>query len=193
MQHARPLQKETVKAIDDCFAEVLREFDQPINLPLGLKSLVKEVYYSHISRWLRAWAHANKCSYPDCDRITGISSHTIQKSGALRLISENGHVLCPRINKDNLHLTMESVGLNEASTFTGFCEEHEQMFTFERNKTLATNEDYEQQVFRTVCRELRMLRHSVLSFKDALALYKKRAMAEILMSRLYRLQSGVLA
>ncbi len=187
MQSSQPLEKEINCVLDECYTDIVREFGQSVNKPQGLESLVKEVYYRHISRWRRAWVSPKKCSYPDCEQTTNISSHTIQKAGALRLISENGHVLSPRLNKSNGVLTLESIGLNEASTFTGFCEIHERIFKYERNKIIVTEEDYESQVFRTVCRELQTLRQHVLSIKDSLALYKKIATTEMVSRAMERL------
>jgi hypothetical protein len=187
MQSPETSENEIKDILDECYADIVREFGQPINKPQGLESLVKEVYYRHISRWRRAWVSPKKCIYPDCEQTTGISSHTIQKAGALRLISENGHALSPRLNKSNGVLTLESIGLNQASTFTGFCETHERIFKYERNKIMVTDDDYESQVFRTVCRELRTLRQHVLSIKDALALYKKIATTEMISRAMERL------
>ena len=187
MQSSQPSESEINDILDECLADIVREFGQSANKPLGLESLVKEVYYRHISRWRRAWVSPERCIYPGCEQTTSISSHTIQRAGSLRLISENGHVLSPRLNKSNGKLTLESIGLNEASTFTGFCETHEQIFKYERNKIMVTGDDYESQVFRIVCRELRTIRHHVLSIKDALVLYKKIATTEMIARAMERL------
>src|SRR5262249_38257655 len=91
-----------------------------------------------------------------------------------------GHVLSPRLNKSNGDLKMERIGVNDASTFVGFCEAHERIFTYEQNKAIVTDNDFTMQIFRTVCRELKLLRLQTLSLKEALSLYKKRATAEMI-------------
>ena len=59
-----------------------------------------------------------------------INAHTISKSGSLKEISENGHVMGTKPSLSSLiksegKLTLEKVGINKASTFTGFCSVHD--------------------------------------------------------------------
>lgn len=59
-----------------------------------------------------------------------IQAHTISKSGSLKSISENGHVMgtkpsLAQLIKNNGKLTLSYVGINQASTFTGFCSYHD--------------------------------------------------------------------
>jgi len=173
--------------LDDCFSCIIREFETSVNLPGGIESLIKEVYHRHIHKWQMVWTSSHECSYPGCNQPTNISSHTIQKAGPLRFISEGGHVLSPRVNKSTGKLTMERIGLNDASTFVGFCETHERIFTYEQNKTIVSDSDFTLQIFRTVCRELKLLQLQTLSFKEAISLYKKRATAELIARAMERL------
>ncbi len=73
------------------------------------------------------------CSHPEApDACSGkpIRSHTIQKSGGLSAIAEEGHVMSARGTKNYLHktggrLTPQKTGINSASTFNGFCGPHD--------------------------------------------------------------------
>lgn len=74
------------------------------------------------------------CSCPskfhsECsDKI--IKAHTIPKSSSLKAIAKDGHVYgfnfsLSNINKNYGHLKPELIGINRASTFTGFCKTHD--------------------------------------------------------------------
>lgn len=59
-----------------------------------------------------------------------IRAHTVPKSGSLRQIARNGHVYSFIPSLENIikyqgRLHPELVGINKASTFTGFCSEHD--------------------------------------------------------------------
>jgi hypothetical protein len=87
-----------------------------------------------------------------------IKAHTIQNNGGLTKIAKNGHVYTPFavIPSFNDKLAMNKVGINRASTFTGFCKYHD-------NSLFAPIEDHPLQIsqhhalllaFRAICREL---------------------------------------
>ena len=90
-----------------------------------------------------------------------VKAHTIQKSGGLSKISENGHVMAFRPSMKNLietegKILPKPLGIKQASIFTGFCEYHD-------DKTFELIEKYpfkpeNQQCFllsyRALCREL---------------------------------------
>lgn len=73
------------------------------------------------------------CSHPaagaeTCGKL--IRSHTIQRSGGLSSIAENGHVLSflkgyKNIDRKRNKLAPELVGLRDAATFRGFCDKHD--------------------------------------------------------------------
>lgn len=73
------------------------------------------------------------CLHPDAPENCSaaiIRAHTVQKRGGLRAISENGHVLSvrERLRKtDDLGEAVPppKVGVNDASTFMGFCSHHD--------------------------------------------------------------------
>jgi hypothetical protein len=106
------------------------------------------------SKLLKRIKNPRRCIYPGCQAQSIRFSHSIQRSGILEQISENGHVCCPDIDV-NKGLIMRKVGINEASTFPGFCEKHERYFApIERGKTIADNDYIKWQVFRTICKEI---------------------------------------
>lgn len=94
-----------------------------------------------------------------CDEI--ISAHSIQNSGQLKLIAEAGHVYRLETNISTLKKSggepaPKKVGVNQASTFAGFCKLHDnQLFEPIDNYTL---EPEKQQIalyaYRCICREL---------------------------------------
>lgn len=56
-----------------------------------------------------------------------IRAHSVQNSGALDLIAEDGHVVMVQqnIKNNSLHVSFANVGRNRATTFTGLCAEHD--------------------------------------------------------------------
>jgi SEC-C motif len=64
-----------------------------------------------------------------------VKAHTVQKRGGLSRIAEKGHVMAFKPNMKSLietggKILPEAIGINQASTFTGFCEYHDDK-TFE--------------------------------------------------------------
>ncbi|KAA0676150.1 zinc chelation protein SecC [Azospirillum brasilense] len=83
---------------------------------------------------LRAEMAKGYCSHPDAsDEFCGekiIRAHTVQKRVGLAAIAENGHVISVKngvddIEKNNGRIIPVSVGVNNASTFPGFCNHHD--------------------------------------------------------------------
>lgn len=62
--------------------------------------------------------------YPGCKKVTINKSHTIQENGPLSQIAESHDVLTPVFYKGKLDLRIEKIA--NASTFPGFCDEHEE-------------------------------------------------------------------
>ena len=78
-----------------------------------------------------------ECLHPEAPKgcMGGIiNAHTIQKSGGLTEIAENGHVLTPTVDNASDLTEMKRIGIRQASTFTGFCKLHD-------NKLFAPIED----------------------------------------------------
>lgn len=92
------------------------------------------------------------CIFPGCKNSCIPKSHTIQRA-SLQLISESQHLLTPGSKEGKTIIT--SVGINEASTFPGFCQTHEEIFKeFEKNISFDSNGSYQLQIYRTLCREI---------------------------------------
>lgn len=83
------------------------------------------------NKYLGAKNNSFNCSYTGCN-CKGINSHTISKESSLRHISENDKLLAFIAKRDkdaNITPRITKVGLNHATTFKGFCNTHEKLFT----------------------------------------------------------------
>lgn len=109
---------------------------------------------------VQAWERAGPCLYRGCGARSIARSHTLQRAGPITGLLEDGHVLTPAFSKGRLQL--KPVGASTASTFPGFCAEHEGVFHhFERKKVILQEDELDLQIFRTLCRELARKRHDV--------------------------------
>lgn len=104
-----------------------------------------------------------KCIYPGCKNLSIRRSHTVQRA-SLEIISDNQHLLSPAVKEGNL--IMKSIGINEASTFPGFCQSHENVFKeFEQYKEFTTFKDFQLQLFRTICREIVFMQSKITGYE----------------------------
>lgn len=102
-----------------------------------------------------SWEKSYTCMYRGCSEKAIRASHTIQRSTSLLNIAENKHVLSPGFDYRRRDFVLSSVGVNEASTFPGFCTDHEQIFSkFEDKKDFVDEQDFRLQIYRTICREI---------------------------------------
>lgn len=110
-----------------------------------------------------------KCIFPGCSNFCIPKSHTIQKA-SLEKISELQHLLCPESKEGKIIIS--SIGINEASTFPGFCQVHENIFkVFEHDNNICTTKDFQLQMFRTICREIVSVQSTIDGLKRALDNY----------------------
>ena len=117
------------------------------------------------------------CGWPDCGRSDLVRSHTITKSSWLKPLAHEGHVLMPDIRQRPVR--MVSSGLNRATTFPGYCAQHEQRFQqFEQFGEIRTTSDVALQLFRSAAREYWNKRKWIAYFDT---LHKQYS--EVLMSR----------
>ncbi|MFP1817349.1 YecA family protein [Lonsdalea quercina] len=83
---------------------------------------------------LSLFSNVSRCSVPErikheCQtRI--VKAHTLSKGNSLKAIAHEGHVLglkhgLSSLERNNGRLTLERIGINQASTFTGFCSYHD--------------------------------------------------------------------
>jgi len=92
-----------------------------------------------LDRWEASKEFNNKfskriCSSPnsfhqDCSKKI-IKAHTVPKSSSLKAIAKDGHVLGMKMSLENIFKNkgkpcLEKIGINNASTFNGFCKVHD--------------------------------------------------------------------
>ena len=112
----------------------------------------------------RAFSH-KKCLAPDAWQ-NGCSgkiarAHTVPKSGSLQLIAQGGHVYSFVPNLENLQkhkgeLLPQLLGINKASTFTGFCSAHDNniFVPLEKQTFTGTREQCFLLAYRALAREI---------------------------------------
>lgn len=138
------------KAMDE-YADLVARDDGTI---YGSPGQRRGAAFAQAQAFRKRWKKKIKCVFPGCSERT-LDSHTIQRGGPLKVISEGRRVLTPRLDLGAKGLVMTEVGIGEASTFPGFCSTHEQLFSeFEQTGDLTKDRHVALQVFRTVCREV---------------------------------------
>lgn len=129
-----------------------------------------------------------------------INAHSIQKSGVLELISRDGHIY--QIDKDPLSLYKSGtiqpnlVGINKASTFTGFCASHDKSIFSEiedKSFDLKSNHHYFLLCYRALCRELfsKNAQNDHTDYTKKMLLGKSGAIKKLLNSALKPMEEGV--
>ena len=104
------------------------------------------------------------CSSPDSfhDQCSNkiIKAHTIPKSSSLKAIAVDGHVYGFNTSLENIHkqrgkIRPELIGINKASTFTGFCTFHDDRIfsAIEKNEFQCTEEQCFLLAYRAFSRE----------------------------------------
>lgn len=137
------------------------------------------VFHGFLKRWDKAWSKPGPCMHMGCTSTSIPRSHTISLGTSIRLIAEKGHVLTPRYGEDGIDLI--DIGVRDASTFPGFCDAHEQLFSgFESQKAMTQADHFRLQIFRTICREIHSKRHQRQKAEAMLAEYWRRRDAFIL-------------
>ncbi|GGD83230.1 hypothetical protein [Croceicoccus mobilis] len=137
------------------------------------------VFHGFLKLWDKAWSKPGPCMHMGCTSTSIPRSHTISLGTSIRLIAEKGHVLTPRYGEDGIDLI--DIGVRDASTFPGFCDAHEQLFSgFESQKAMTQADHFRLQIFRTICREIHSKRHQRQKAEAMLAEYWRRRDAYIL-------------
>lgn len=157
------------KAMDDFAALVARD-DGTV---FGNDGERKGVAFGWNERERRLWRKSRVCVFPGCKNKT-IDSHTLQKGGPLKAVSEAKQVLTPRMDLKQKGLTMARIGIGEASIFPGFCASHELLFSeFEQHRELKLERDFALQTFRAICREMVRVKFETDQLDYSAAEYKK--------------------
>ena len=129
-------------------------------------------FFAGQRKWTKLWSRPDRCMYEGCTEKSIPRSHSIPMSASLKLISEEGHVVTPRLGENGIY--MDRIGIREASTFPGFCARHESIFAeFETQKQMSSERHYLLQTFRTLCREIFRMRRQKERLESALSEYRK--------------------
>ena len=120
---------------------------------------------ANLEAYAKKQSSKKSCCVPDslrneCEKKI-ISAHTISKRGSLEKISEHGHVMGTKpsfgeLEKNNGRLGLHKVGINNASTFSGFCSKHDrEIFSPLENKPIdLSDEQLFLLAYRGMCREI---------------------------------------
>lgn len=180
------------------YLEINKVIDKALDEFLENKSSNEEVfknsserkgfYFSLVREYEKSYQKPQKCMYPGCDSQSIIYSHSLQRGGGIQIISENSHVYWPVFDERSGKMRIEKIGINKASTFPGFCNKHEGVFSvFENKKEIEYENEIKLQIYRTLCRELQVRRielaNNIKRRDEYLSLQNKR-FAEILSKHL---------
>jgi hypothetical protein len=108
---------------------------------------------------------------------TAIRAHSVQNSRVLDLLVRDGHVKAPKIRIDRVAgplISFEDVGRNQATTFAGFCSEHDSNIfkAIDNNAFQPTNPEHLfLTAYRAVARELHAQMDGAIKIQAA---YNKR-------------------
>lgn len=119
-----------------------------------------------ITKELSSRIKNKKCLYPSCNE-TAIASHSISKR-ALKTIAEDGHVIArcfdrqaigrtveDFLNHKDINLKFEKIGTGQASTFAGFCSNHDNcVFRNVDDHETITQEEVLLRLYRVISRYL---------------------------------------
>ncbi len=117
-----------------------------------------------------------RCLFPehDCSEKP-IRAHSIQKNGGLSKIAENGHVvgINMKIENKSPKSRFQSMGINEASTFSGLCSKHDNEL-FKPIDDCEIDLDDQEQLFLLAYRSITRELHAVLKAASQLVTANRR-------------------
>lgn len=158
---------ETEEAIIRIFSamdKALEAYELDVDTVFSNQTELKKFMYDPEYIRSLSWKDENICVYKGCTEKAIKSSHTIQKSTSLTIIAENNHLLNPKFNYRKEVYGLSLIGINEASTFLGFCPVHELLFSqFESRRDFQNEQDFRLQIYRTICREIIVNKRAVSS------------------------------
>lgn len=108
----------------------------------------------------------HQCLFDDCEK-QAINSHSISSTSALALIAENNHLIAPvfdrndigndvkeYLSNDEINLEFKPIGINNASTFKGFCADHDSSIfnNIDKHGIISQREDVLLQLYRIASR-----------------------------------------
>ncbi|QMJ22688.1 SEC-C domain-containing protein [Escherichia coli] len=109
----------------------------------------------------RKGCYAPASMHKDCDKRI-VQAHTLSKSSSLKAIADpSNHVMgvvmnLPSLMRNNGRCVPEKIGINQASTFTGFCAVHDRILfsCLENEKFTGTDEQCFALMFRSLSKEI---------------------------------------
>lgn len=109
----------------------------------------------------RKGCYAPAFMHEECDRRI-VQAHTLSKSSSLKAIADpSNHVMgivmnLPSLIKNNGKLIPERIGINQASTFTGFCAYHDRVLfsCLENERFAGSDEQCFKLMFRSLSKEI---------------------------------------
>lgn len=164
-------QREALKPLLDAFDAAASNLEKHTAVIFPSEEERKRLFFGSLARWGKAWSKPGRCMYDGCTRKSIARSHSISLGASIAQIAEDGHVLTPKYGDDGVELVR--IGKREASTFPGFCDEHEALFSeFENEGSITEDRHFQLQVFRTLCREIYSKRHGQQKLNDMLTVYR---------------------
>jgi len=153
VKNKNKVDQSTFEAIEKAMDLIIEEFGQ--NEELHLQNEIDRRRYLYDSGYFKIIKEdKGRCTYPGCEKIA-IKSHSIQKSASLKIIAEDNHVSMLAFDYRTEEMKMKRIGVNDASTFPGFCSEHELMFqVFETKGNIESDIEKLLQLYRSCCREI---------------------------------------
>jgi hypothetical protein len=171
-----PPSKEMLRALDE-WIDQAQAADHPL---FATEAERMAAFYAARKRSRRRWENGrHECMFPGCAAPSIRRSHTLPRSGPLSLIAEDGHLVTPQV-VDGDQIRVLPVGIGEASTFPGFCTTHEGEFReIDLRKDVDGHRSWLLQFFRTICWEVRILKHQRASMRAHAHQYESGLLAQL--------------
>ncbi|NEZ42641.1 hypothetical protein [Paenibacillus alvei] len=153
-----------------------------------------QLHYKFVNERAASRKKGKKCMYPNCNKKP-IKSHTIPEAKALKVISENDHILYPLFNDSTAEYKMKKDGTGQTSIFPGFCEEHEDLFKGFECTGNFQDDSIVLQNFRVICRDLyffksirRLLQENLNRYRNELNKYHNDLVGRSNIKKSFKLQ-----
>lgn len=119
------------------------------------ENLVKKFLFEEQAKMHAQNRKIKKCICPNCDNKSIKRSHTIPRGMTLDIIAENNKVVTPifieKYPVSEHFIGVTEIGVGQASTFPGFCKEHELIFqSYEKEGVFNKEDDVIKQLYRNV-------------------------------------------
>lgn len=116
---------------------------------------INSKFHNNLSKQLSRKAN-QKCFFPECPK-RAINSHAISKQSSLDNIAVNGKLFRPlSLRNDSAEfkdIVFKEIGINKATTFKGFCQNHDSIFNTIDKNGIKTIRDIFLQIYRSLSKE----------------------------------------